>query len=160
MPKQSAGLLMYHFREGVIRVLVAHPGGPLFKNRDEGHWTIPKGEIDPGEGQLEAAIREFREETGFQPPNCADYLPLGSIKQKNNKVVHAWAFDADWPDDRHPQSNTFPMEWPPRSGKKIDVPEIDRVAFLPLPEARKKLRDTQHPLLDRLEEKLAPSKGE
>ncbi len=135
-----------------LEVFLAHPGGPFFKNKDAGHWTIPKGELDPGEEPLHAAIREFQEEIGLAPPLDAAFIPLGQIEQKGGKIVHAWAFAGDWPEGKAPGCNHCQVEWPPRSGHFIQIPEIDRVAFFDLPTARIKLKDRQLPFLDRLEE--------
>ena len=131
-----------------LQVLLAHPGGPFWASRDEEAWTIPKGGIHPGEGPLDTAIREFREETGFasMPP----YLELGSIVQRSGKVVHAWAFEGD-ADPAAMTSVTTNTEWPPRSGKWISIPEIDRAEFFLLPDARRKINAAQAELLDRLE---------
>ena len=150
--KISAGLLMYRMRQGQLEVFLAHPGGPLFKNKEEGHWSIPKGEIEPDEALLAAAIREFEEETGLEPRG--DFIELGAIKQKGGKIVHAWAFTGEWDEARPPQSNTFELEWPPRSGTIQRFPEIDRVGFFSIPRARQKLKEAQHPFLDRLEAAL------
>lgn len=146
--RTSAGLLMYRLRDGHLEVFLAHPGGPLFARRDEGHWTLPKGELDPGEELLAAAIREFEEEVGLKP--SGELVPLGSIQQKGGKIVHAWAFRGDWKEGQAHRCSTFEMQWPPRSGRVQKFPEIDRVEFFALPEARKKLKETQHPFLDRL----------
>jgi predicted NUDIX family NTP pyrophosphohydrolase len=148
MPKTSAGLLMYRTRNGMLEVLLAHPGGPFWRNKDDGAWTIPKGEIDPGEDPLLAAQREFTEETGLAP--AGPFTPLGSIKQKSGKIVQAWAFAGDC-DPATIKSNTFKLEWPPKSGKFQDVPEIDRAAFWPIPQARLKINPAQAPFLDALE---------
>src|SRR5439155_27388605 len=113
--KISAGLLMYRMREGQPEVLLAHPGGPLFKNKDEGHWSIPTGEIESGEDLLAAASREFEEETGVEPRG--DFIGLGTIEQKGGKTVHAWAFRGDWDESRPLQINTFEMDWPPGSAR-------------------------------------------
>jgi predicted NUDIX family NTP pyrophosphohydrolase len=150
--KVSAGLLMYRIRGGRLEVFLAHPGGPFFTKKDDGHWSIPKGETDPGEDLLAAAVREFKEETGIQP--AGEFVELGSVKQKGGKIVHAWAFAGDWDETRPLQSNTFEIEWPPRSGRKQSFPEIDRVAFFPIPEAKRKLKEAQHPFLDRLQSVL------
>jgi predicted NUDIX family NTP pyrophosphohydrolase len=148
----SAGLLMYRMRGGQLEVFLAHPGGPLFKNKDEGHWSIPKGEIEPDEELLGAAIREFEEETGLDPRG--DFIELGAIQQKGGKIVHAWAFPGDWDETRPLQSNTFELEWPPRSGTLQRFPEVDRVGFFSIPQAREKLKQAQHAFLDRLETAL------
>jgi len=148
----SAGLLMYRMNEGRLEAFLAHPGGPLFKNKDEGHWSIPKGEIEPGEVLLAAAIREFEEETGLVPHG--DFIELGTITQKGGKIVHAWAFPGEWDESRPVQSNTFELEWPPRSGTTQRFPEIDRAGFFSIPNAREKLKEAQHPFLDRLQEAL------
>lgn len=144
----SAGLLMYRFREGQLEVFLAHPGGPIFRKKDYGHWTIPKGEIQLDEELLATAKREFQEEVGLAPDG--EFLPLGWIRQKGGKVVHAWAFEGDWSEAQTHVCNTFAMEWPPGSGRFQRFPEIDRVKFFRLPEARERLKDTQHPFLDRL----------
>jgi predicted NUDIX family NTP pyrophosphohydrolase len=148
----SAGILL--FRRGLdgLEVLLAHPGGPIFARRDEGHWTIPKGEPDPGESLIETARREFREETGLPPPD-GQWRELGSIVQKGGKIVHAWAVEGDLrPEDV--VSETFELEWPPRSGRRATYPEIDRVAWFDPSEARRRVKDAQIPLIDRLEAAL------
>jgi predicted NUDIX family NTP pyrophosphohydrolase len=151
MPKVSAGLLLYRVREGRLEVLLAHPGGPFFRNKDLGAWSIPKGEPNEGEALLDAAKREFREETGFDVEG--DYLELGSVKQKGGKLVHAWAIEGDC-DPSALCSNTFPLEWPPRSGKRVEFPELDRVEFFELEAARKKIKDVQVAFLDALEQRI------
>ena len=151
--KISAGLLMYRLREGDLEVFLAHPGGPLFAKKDDGHWTIPKGEIESGEALLAAAIREFKEEVGIEPRG--EFLELGSIEQKGGKIVHAWAFQGERDDAQPIKSNTFKLEWPPRSGKIQSFPEIDRAQFFSLAQARVKIKETQRPLLDRLESTLS-----
>ena len=148
----SAGLLMYRLRDGRLEVFLAHPGGPFFANRDEGHWTIPKGEIEPGEDLLATARREFGEETGLAA--SGPFLPLESIRQKGGKTVHAWAFAGDWDESQPIRSNLFEVEYPLRSGKYVRVPEIDRAGFFALPDARRKLKDRQVPFLDRLKATL------
>jgi len=153
--KESAGLLMFRRRDGVpdggIEVLLAHPGGPYWSSREEGAWTIPKGGIHPGEGRLDTAIREFTEETGFVP--APPYIDLGHIVQKSGKTVHAWAFEGD-ADTSTLTSAMTTTEWPPRSGKWISVPEIDRAEFFTVGAARTRLNAAQVELLDRLVEKL------
>jgi predicted NUDIX family NTP pyrophosphohydrolase len=145
MAKTSAGLLMFRFHGAELEFLLAHPGGPFWKNKDSGAWTIPKGEINPGEDPLEAAKREFFEETGVRPEG--PFSPLPSITQKNGKTVLAWAFKGDC-DPRRLASNVCSMEWPPRSGKFIQVPEVDRAEFFPYEVARRKINPAQVPLLD------------
>ena len=144
----SAGLLMYRRPAGKLEVLLAHPGGPFFKNKDEGSWTIPKGEIEDEEECLKTATREFREEIGVEINPAAEFIDLGSIKQKGGKVVYAWAVEGDCDSTRC--SNHFSMEWPPRSGKLQSFPEIDRAEFFSLEEAKRKINPAQIPFLDRL----------
>jgi predicted NUDIX family NTP pyrophosphohydrolase len=151
--RRSAGILLFRRSGGRLEVLLAHPGGPLYANRDEGHWSVPKGEPDGDEPLLDVAIREFTEETGLAPP-AGEPIELGSIKQKGGKVVHAWALEGDL-DPSTAHSNTFEMEWPPRSGRQITIPEIDRVAWFAPDEARRRIKETQIPLIDRLEAALA-----
>ena len=148
MPRISAGLLMYRNRQGKIEALLVHPGGPFWKNKDEGAWTIPKGELDSGEDALDAACREFREETGIEP--SGPYLPLGHIQQKSGKVVHAWAFEGDC-DPAQIRSNSFEMEWPPKSGRVQSFPEVDRAAFFGMDDARRKINPAQVEFLAALE---------
>lgn len=151
VPRVSGGVLLYRrVAPGArLEVLLAHPGGPWFARRDAGHWTIPKGEPDPDEPIADAALREFGEETGFELPNVA-LIELGSIVQKGGKVVHAWAIEGDArPEEAH--SNTIEIEWPPGSGTIVTIPEIDRVAWFDLTEARLQIKAAQIPLIDRLE---------
>jgi predicted NUDIX family NTP pyrophosphohydrolase len=147
MPKRSAGLLMYHLRNGRLEVFLVHPGGPYFAKKDRGFWGIPKGEYEPDEHPLAAARREFTEETGF--PAAGDFLPLGEIRQKGGKLVTAWAFAGDC-DPSSLQSNTCQIEWPPRSRQILTIPEVDVGRWFSLPEARDFMREDQLPLLDRL----------
>lgn len=140
---------MYRFKDRALQVFLAHPGGPLFQNKNGGHWSIPKGEPPPGEPLLEAAVREFEEETGIKPHG--PYIELGSILQKGGKAVHAWAFCGDHDDSQPTRSNTFELEWPPRSGLRQSFPEVDRAQFFSLHEAKLKLRNSQWPLVERLE---------
>jgi predicted NUDIX family NTP pyrophosphohydrolase len=149
MPSRvSAGLLMYRFRGGSLHIFLAHPGGPLFRNKNEGYWTIPKGEPPDNELLLDTAIREFEEETGIKPNG--EYLELGSIRQKGGKVVYAWAFEGDYDESLPIRSNTFEIEWPPGSQRLCSFPEVDQACFFALPEAKNKLKDTQWPLVERL----------
>ncbi|HEY4356957.1 MAG TPA: NUDIX domain-containing protein [Acidobacteriaceae bacterium] len=153
-PKQSAGLLMYRRTSGAVEVFLVHPGGPYWSKKNEGSWTIPKGEYEPTEEPLSAAVREFQEETGFSP--AEPFLSLGSIRQKSGKVVTAWAFEGDCNPDAL-VSNTCEIEWPPRSGKQLEIPEIDRGGWFSLDDARTFLRAEQSSLLDALMHKLSPS---
>lgn len=145
---------MYRFKGEELEIFLAHPGGPLYSKKDEGYWTIPKGEPPDGEPLQETAIREFEEETGIKP--CGPYLELGSIVQKGGKVVYGWAFEGDHDVAQPIRSNLFEMEWPPRSGRIQNFPEIDRAQFFTLPEAKEKLKNAQWPLVDRLVSRLKP----
>lgn len=150
--RTSAGILLFRRGDGRLEVLLAHPGGPFFTKRDEGYWTIPKGEVDPGEQLLDVARREFEEETGHATP-AGDPIDLGSIVQKGGKVVHAWALEGDL-DPAAAESNTFEMTWPPGSGRRQSFPEIDRVEWFDPAEARRRVKETQIPLIDRLQAAL------
>jgi predicted NUDIX family NTP pyrophosphohydrolase len=150
--KESAGLLLYRRRAGGIEVLLAHPGGPYWIGKHETAWTIPKGGMHPGEGPLQTAIREFREETGFEP--APPYIDLGHIVQRSGKVVHAFAFEGD-ADPALLKSEMTTTEWPPKSGRWIEVPEIDRADFYPIQAARELINGAQAELLDRLMQALA-----
>jgi predicted NUDIX family NTP pyrophosphohydrolase len=156
-PKQkrsrvSAGLLIFR-RNDTIQVLLAHPGGPFFARKDDGVWTIPKGEAGLGEDLLTRARIEVEEEIGIKP--SGDLIPLGSIKQKGGKTVHAWAVEGDLPAQFELKSNLFEIEYPPRSGKYKQFPEIDRAEFFAEEIARQKINPAQIPFLDRLREALA-----
>jgi predicted NUDIX family NTP pyrophosphohydrolase len=150
--KVSAGLMMYRFRNGILEILLAHPGGPFFKNKDSGWWSIAKGEPDENEDLLETAKREFKEETGITPEG--NYVPLDSIVQKGGKTVYAWAFEGDAELGNVSKSNTFEAEWPPHSGKKMIFQEIDKIEFFPVDTAKKKIKEAQVKLIERLEEYL------
>jgi predicted NUDIX family NTP pyrophosphohydrolase len=150
--RTSAGILLYRRSAGGLVVLLAHPGGPFFARKDIGHWTIPKGEVEPGEEPLAVARREFEEETGHAVP-AGPPVDLGSIRQKGGKLVHAWAVEGDL-DPAAAVSNTFELQWPPRSGRIQAFPEVDRVEWFTAAEARTRIRPTQIPLLDRLEARL------
>jgi|TARA_Y100000022_G_scaffold112921_1_gene97514 predicted NUDIX family NTP pyrophosphohydrolase len=158
MKKTSGGLVLYKEdpENNELFVLVAHPGGPFFKDKDDGWWSIPKGEPEPNEDIFLAALREFEEETGMPP--SGPFLDLGSIVQNNGKIVFAWAFEGDWEDSRTLVCNKISMEYPKGSGKIWEFPEIDRVAFLPIENAKEKLRPQQVPLLERLMEKVSLAK--
>ena len=147
MPKHSAGLIMYRVRAKYLEVFLVHPGGPFWANKDNGVWSIPKGEYAGDEEPFEVAKREFHEETGF----VADgkFLDLGSIRQSGGKIVTAWAVEGDCDPERL-QSNRFQIEWPPRSGRLLDAPEIDRGAWFSITEARERILKSQEPLLDKL----------
>jgi predicted NUDIX family NTP pyrophosphohydrolase len=148
MVKRSAGLILYRLREGGPEVFLAHPGGPYWASKDLGVWSIPKGEIDEGEDPLEAARREFEEETGFRPEG--EFRRLEPVRQRSGKIVYAWAVEGDC-DPAALRSNTFPLEWPPRSGRFLDIPEVDRGGWFGLPQAHEKILDGQRPLLTQLE---------
>ena len=152
MGKESAGLLMYRVKTGKLEFLLVHPGGPFWKAKDAGAWTLPKGELGAGEEPLTAAKREFEEELGLKP--SGPFVELGSIKQKAGKVVHAWAFAGDC-EPSQLQSNTFEMEWPPRSGRRQTFPEVDRAEFFAIEIAREKINPAQRPFLEKLSERLA-----
>jgi predicted NUDIX family NTP pyrophosphohydrolase len=147
--KRSAGLLMYRRAgQGALEVFLAHPGGPYFAKKDAGAWTIPKGEPAAGEDLRACALREFEEETGLRPKALL-FLDLGSVRQRAGKVVQAWAFEGDW-QGRELRSNTFEVEWPPRSGRRQAFPEIDRVEFFSIEAARSKINPAQVEFLERL----------
>jgi len=147
MTKVSAGLLMYRKRNQQLEVLLVHLGGPFWAKKDAGAWFVPKGEVNPGEDELAAAKREFAEETGLMP--AENLVPLGSVKHKSGKKVSAWAFEGDC-DPAALRSNTFQMEWPPRSGKTREFPEIDRAAFFTLDAAREKMHPAEFEFVSRL----------
>jgi predicted NUDIX family NTP pyrophosphohydrolase len=152
MAKLSAGLLMFRGRHGALEVFLVHPGGPFWKNKDDGAWSIPKGEYSQGEDRLEAARREFREETGFEPGT--ELIPLGEARQPSGKIVTVWAFEGDC-DPAGLRSNTFSIEWPPKSGQSREFPEVDRADWFPIDIARTKILKGQLSFLDRLGSKLA-----
>jgi predicted NUDIX family NTP pyrophosphohydrolase len=147
--RTSAGLLLYRRRADALEVLLVHPGGPFWRRRDEGAWTIPKGEIEPAEEPLAAARREFAEETGLSP--AGPFRPLPPVRQRGGKQVLAWAVEGDC-DPAALRSNTFTMEWPPRTGRQVEFPEIDRAEFFALPVARRKINPAQAGWLDALVE--------
>ena len=157
-PNVSAGLLLFRRPDGELALFLAHPGGPFWRDRDAGAWTIPKGIVNPGEALLDAACREFEEETGIQA--AGPFLPLGSVRQKAGKVVHAWAWEGDADPDRV-TSNSARTEWPPGSGRWITYPEVDRCAWFEARTARVRINPAQAELIDRLEAVLGgkPSRG-
>jgi len=150
----SAGLLLFRRSNNQLEVLLAHPGGPLFARKDDGVWTIPKGEAALGEDLLTRAQIEFEEEIGFRPEGVLDWIELGWIRQKGGKIVHAWAFEGNLPESFEPKSNLFEMEWPPRSGKHKMFPEVDQARFFSDEVARRKIKSTQVPFLDRLNDAI------
>jgi predicted NUDIX family NTP pyrophosphohydrolase len=154
MPRRSAGLIMYR-RVNRLEVFLVHPGGPHFAKKDLGFWTIPKGEYLEDELAIEAAKREFHEETGF--PVSGPFLDLGWIKQKGGKIVTAWAFEGNCDPDKM-ISNLCEVEWPPRSGHMIEIPEADRGEWFSIEEAKEHIKETQIPLLDRLSAALKLAK--
>lgn len=145
--------MLYRIASGGVEVLLVHPGGPFFQDRDFGWWTLPKGLVGEGEDPLAAALREYAEELGFDAPSQGPYLDLGSVRQKGGKTVRAWAVEGDC-DPTLARSNTFRLEWPPRSGRTREFPEVDRAEFFPLAAARRRINPAQVPLLDRLEQLL------
>jgi predicted NUDIX family NTP pyrophosphohydrolase len=147
MPRHSAGILLYRRRKGSMEVLLVHPGGPFWAGKDDGAWSIPKGEYARGEEPLAAARREFAEETGVRVEGEA--VALGSFRQSSAKIVDAWAIEGDF-DPAALRSNTFTMEWPPRSGRMREVPEVDRAAWFTPEEAARKLLKGQRPILEAL----------
>lgn len=155
MAKQSAGLLLYRIRGGALEVFLVHPGGPFWAKKERNAWSIPKGEAEPGEDLLTRAKLEFEEETGFAIKGV--FRPLAPIRQAGGKVVHAWAVEGDC-DAETVKSNLFTMEWPPRSGRSQEFPEVDRAGWFDLPQARQKILASQVGLLDQLE-KLIGSGG-
>jgi predicted NUDIX family NTP pyrophosphohydrolase len=156
VPRRSAGLLMYRRRLSELELFLVHPGGPHFAKKDLGYWTIPKGEYMDGEQPLQAAVREFQEETGFAA--SGKFLDLGWIKQKGGKIVTAWAFEGDC-DPGKLVSNYCEVEWPPKSGRRIEIPEVDRGLWFSLAEAKERIKPTQIPLLERLSLELGVNDG-
>jgi len=147
MPKQAAGILLYRRRPSGLELLLAHPGGPLWARKDVGAWTLPKGQFTDGELPLDAAKREFEEEMGTAP--SGEFQPLGTVKQPSGKVIHAWAAESEF-DTTTVKSNLFSMEWPPKSGKMGEFPEVDRAEWMSIERARLKILKGQSPFIDRL----------
>ena len=152
MAKRSAGILLYRVKRGAPEVLLVHPGGPFWARRDAGAWSIPKGEYEHGDDPRAGALREFEEETGAALPP-GELIDLGEVRQKGGKIVSAWAAEGDLDADAV-RSNTFTMEWPPRSGQEVEFPEIDRAGWFGVDAAREKLVAAQAEFLDRLLERL------
>ncbi|HWX75997.1 MAG TPA: NUDIX domain-containing protein [Candidatus Acidoferrales bacterium] len=145
--KETAGILLYRVRQGAFEVFLVHPGGPFWIKKDDGAWSIPKGEIEEGEDHLHAAKREFREETGFSLDG--NFIALAPLKQRGGKIVHAWAVEGDV-DAQSIKSNLFTMEWPPRSGKHAEFPEVDRAGWFTLEAAKEKILPGQAEFLEEL----------
>lgn len=143
---------MYRLKERELEVFIAHPGGPFFAYSDVDCWSIPKGEVEPGESLLETALREFKEEVGLEPK--PPYLDLGSVRQRSGKVVYAWGFEGDWDGNQPIQSTLFELEWPTGSGRTQKFPEVDQAGFFTLDRARRRLKMAQHPFLERLVDRL------
>lgn len=146
-PNLAAGLLMCRISEGIPEYFLVHPGGPFFKNKDAGVWSIPKGIPEEGEVFLDTAQREFFEETGIKP--APPFREIGSVKQKGGKVIHAWTFLGTWDPQTGIKCNTFPLEWPPRSGKMVSFPEVDRARWMDYAEAVRMINPAQIPFLER-----------
>jgi predicted NUDIX family NTP pyrophosphohydrolase len=151
MSKTSAGVLLYRKSGGKLEIFLVHPGGPFWRNKDNGAWSVPKGEIGPDEDALAAAKREFEEETGFTLDG--DFVQLQAVKQSSGKAVYAWAVEGDC-DALQLTSNTFEMKWPPKSGRVQTFPEIDKSEWFSISVAREKIIKGQLPLLDELEQRL------
>jgi predicted NUDIX family NTP pyrophosphohydrolase len=151
MAKKSAGILLYRFQRTELEVFLVHPGGPFWAKKDAGAWSIPKGEFEEGEDPLTAAKREFQEETGFS--TAGNFIALSPLKQAGGKLVFAWAVEGDC-DPATVKSNTFSMEWPPRSGKHREFPEVDRAGWFPLKMAREKILKGQAGFLDELRRRV------
>ncbi len=152
MPRKSAGILMYRRERDGLRLLLVHMGGPFWAKKDLGAWSIPKGEYGEGEDPLVVAKREFQEELGREP--TGEFLDLGEVVQPGRKIVHAWAVEGDF-DVRRLVSNTFELEWPPKSGRRQSFPEVDRAEWFTLAEARNRILAGQRRLIDRLAARLA-----
>ena len=153
MAKQSAGILLYRMRDKQLQVFLIHPGGPFFRNKDDGVWSIPKGEFVDGEEAFAAAKREFEEETGQRIDG--KFIPIAPITQKSGKKVFCWAVQGDM-DDKLILSNTFEMEWPPRSGKKQTFPEVDKAGWFDVETAKKKMNEAQVGLIENLLQFIKP----
>jgi predicted NUDIX family NTP pyrophosphohydrolase len=155
LPKLSAGILMFRRRDATLQVFLVHPGGPFWKNKDAGSWSIPKGEYGEGEDPLDAAKREFCEETGFEANG--EFIPLGRMKQSSGKAIIAWALEGDC-SPAAIRSNTFSVEWPPKSGQQQEFPEVDRAGWFSLDDARTRIVKGQLGFLDRLAERIGSAR--
>jgi len=153
--KQSAGILVYRVAPANVEVLLVHPGGPFWAKKDDGAWFIPKGEIESGEEPLQTALREFREELGIDPPT-GEPRELGTVKNKGGKLIYAWALPGDL-DLTAFKSNTFSLEWPPKSGKQRDFPEVDRAQYFGVEQALQKMHPAELSFIQRLLEQLGAS---
>ena len=151
--RKSAGILLYRISEKALELFLVHPGGPFWNNKDKGAWTIPKGEVEEGEDLIEAAKREFKEETGIDPHG--EFIPIGSVKLKSGKIIHGWAFKGDW--SGLIVSNFFKMEYPPKSGQFRSFPEVDKAEFFRSTEAKSKCNPAQIAFIERLEDYLKSS---
>jgi predicted NUDIX family NTP pyrophosphohydrolase len=152
--QKAAGVLLYRLRDSLLEVFLVHPGGPFWRKKDDGAWSIPKGELQEGEDPLEAAKREFQEETGFRPEG--DFIALPPLRQAGGKLVHAWAVRGDC-DANLIRSNVFSIEWPPRSGKQEKFPEVDRAGWFTLEIAKRKILRSQTGLLEELRRVAEPT---
>lgn len=153
MSVRSAGIVAYRYNNGVLEVMLVHPGGPFWAKKDDGAWSVPKGLYEEGEQARDAARREFEEETGFKPAP-GEYIDLGELRQPSGKIIHAWAMEADY-DVEQLDSNTFPLEWPRGSGTTREYPEVDRAGWFTVEAAQKKILKGQRAFLDRLRRALA-----
>ena len=156
MPKRSAGLLLYRRHGGALELLLVHPGGPFWARKDDGAWSIPKGEYETGEESLAVAKREFAEEVGMLPDG--DVVDLGEVTQPGRKIVRAFALEGDF-DVAELKSNTFDIEWPPKSGRRRSFPEVDRAEWFAPDEARRKILAGQRPFIERLVERVEKGEG-
>jgi len=152
VPQRSAGILLYRRKRGAVEVLLVHPGGPFWQKKDDGAWTIPKGLYEPGEEALAAAQREFAEETGYAP--AGEFIALGEFRQSSAKMVSVWAVEGEF-DVAALKSNMFALEWPPRSGRRREFPEVDRAGWFAIEPARKKILKGQVAILDALAARLS-----
>lgn len=156
MPKKSAGILLYRFNNEETEIFLVHPGGPFWAKKDFGAWSIPKGEFEEGENPLYAAKREMEEETGIKV--SGEFIELTPVKQNSGKLIYAWAVEGNF-NAAEIKSNTFEIEWPPKSGMKKSFPEVDKAAWFNIDEAKKKISEGQLPLINEIKTKLADRKA-